>query len=259
MLQNKLIIGIDLSQESSGICFRFNGESHYLNILNKFHFTSSRHCKKADEAVEKDDVVSSIINLSNINIDFIERLPLSPPRKIGLTEWGRIHLSNCVKFSDLIYNGMMRVISERFAHIKAVDTIICIENYSYGSATDNLIQIVELTSMLKNKLATRFYDYNTGLSNFFLTTAPTVKMFVGKGNYDKFQMLEAYINNVKEDQKLHNDPLHKTIKHNPSMYWKMSKKKGKEFKDVQTPVGDLIDSYFTALWMEHSYPSLRQK
>ena len=134
----------------------------------------------------------------------------------------------------------------------ADEICVCIENYSYGSSTDGLIQMVEATAALKYKLLSSLVS----MDKFFIVPGPTIKMWVGSGAYEKSEMFESFINDVKNDN-LINDPFNQVLRSNPSIYWHTQKRKGRDkqmhdIKQVYSPVNDLIDAYFIALWLERT-------
>ena len=122
-----------------------------------------------------------------------------------------------------------------------------LQNYSYGSSTDNLIQVVEATMRLKQLI---FEDLMLCVDHFSIITGPTLKMWAGKGDYDKYQMLMAYIQNHRGDKSLEDDSFWKFIKKNKGLYLNERMKKGKPFIEVKTPISDIIDAYFCCLWLE---------
>ncbi len=273
---NKLLIGIDLSKNSTGIVFRYNGISRYLNILNKLVFTHSKDKIKksqiADLAISKNEVLQSLINLNNIHIILFESDPISPPSHIGINKWEQDHIKSCVLHSKLVFTEIMNIINQYYKHIEINDITICFENYSYGSKNsgDQTIQLIELTAFLKYNICTSFFNYNN-LQNFLIVASPSIKMYVGSGNFDKYDLFNAYINNYKNDDLLINDPLWQVLRKNNGIYWKKKEKKLKkpkkignkkigykyinnlEIRTVHTPISDLLDAYFIALWLDDVY------
>lgn len=123
---------------------------------------------------------------------------------------------------------------ERFQNIRdwALDIVISnnveeavIEGYALGSRAGLIFQIAENTSLLKNAL------YNNNIP--FITPAPTAvkKVFVGKGNASKEDVVDAFIRRTGVD---------------------LSKHLGLSDKDkYKKPIDDLCDS-FALLHMHNS-------
>lgn len=241
----KLFVGIDFSLNSTGLVFRYNGNTKYINVLNKFAISSSKKMS-AGEIFSSNEVLNSIIGLKNVTVKPLDIAPITSVKKIGLSEWERLHIAAVLNRGIEVYNAIADELSN-YKLVKLNDIHMKIENYSYGSNTDNLIQVVEATMKLKQML---FENMGLPLENFHLITGPTLKMWVGKGNYDKYQMLEAYLRNDKEDRSLENDPLWRTLGKNKEMYLNKKTKKGKPYLEVKTPISDIIDAYYCCLHLE---------
>lgn len=226
---------------STGVCFIYNGEHKYLNILNRNSITKSKKLKeKTDiELIENNPVLSCICRANNLVLKMIDRTPVPLVKKIGLSEWSRRGLYNASLCSDVLIDEMRKIID--VYDIEKKDIHICIENYSYASKSDNLIQIVELTHAIKERLLDKIlYNYN----NLHFITSPEIKMELGNGNYDKYDMLCAYVDNRTSDE-LGDDVFYNITLKNNKLFVKNNKK-----KEVITPVSDIIDGYFLARWME---------
>ena len=65
-----------------------------------------------------------------------------------------------------------------------------------------------------------------------------MKAFVGKGSFDKYDMLKAFITSGAVNA------FHKCVSENENEFIKKRIKKGKEFNEVLCPVQDIIDSYW---------------
>lgn len=267
----KLIIGIDVSLESTGVCFRKNGKCKYLVMLNQYHFSKNKKFTP-DDVIGNIPVLNHINQARNLKFEFIQRVTASMPTKatdkkkgITLSEWQRIHMSNSLRYSSQIVQAIFDFIETEYSvdpsqHRDQI--IVCLENYSYGSDSTGLIQMAEYTALIKQKLLNKFLLLN----NLYLVSGPETKMFVGKGNYDKFDMFNHYLLNTLKDDKLINDGFYESLMKNPAMFWKGSTKKKYGKKDKKTnvkpllsqkdinivasPVNDVIDSYFIALFTE---------
>jgi hypothetical protein len=93
-----------------------------------------------------------------------------------------------------------------------------------------------------------------GNNQIKLATAPTIRKWVGKGNYDKYDMLSAFMQNKMGDKLLPTNGLYKLLhKKGIHHFYKEKTKKGKIIKEVLTPISDIIDSYFVCLFMKNHY------
>ena len=252
---DKLLIGIDLSMDSTGMCFRYKGQNRYLSIFNKRKFSVKKQPieellddDKIDE--KKRDVMRSVLNISNVDVAFIEKESIPTVKKVGLVDWQRKHMEVANAQSKQIFDILVDYLKKHYARVAFEDIFINLENYSYGSVTDNLIQVVELTCLLKKKILGELVDYH----QWYIVPGPTIKMFAGKGNFDKYDMFNAFVTNAKGDPNVEQgDEFRDTLMEDPSMYWKVAKKKKKEFNDVIAPIPDLVDAYYMALFLEQKY------
>ena len=126
-------------------------------------------------------------------------------------------------------------------NIKKDEICVLIENYSYSSQSDTLIQLVENTMEVKHYVLKTMCH----VENFYCIPAPRVKLYVGKGNYDKYDMTTAFLNNVREDDYILNSSFYKFLLDNfTTSFLKERIKKGKQFNEVLSPISDIIDSYW---------------
>lgn len=241
---SRLFIGIDFSLNSVGVVFKQKENIKYLNILNRYAISANKTLS-TEEVFADNEIIDSITRLEDVIIKPVVRYPVPKAKKIGLCEWERLHIGNCLMVGKIVYEAMKEITQDYM--VSTNDIFICLENYSYGSDSDTTIQIVEATMKLKQLI---FDDLMLCLDHFHIVAGPTLKMWVGKGDYDKYQMFEAYINNVKQDKMLDDDPLRKVLARNPGLYWVERKKKGKSYKEIKTPISDIIDAYFIALRLE---------
>jgi len=108
---------------------------------------------------------------------------------------------------------------------------IAFEGTSYGSkmGTNNMIDMAAGAAILKLKLL------KTLKPEDLMTVAPTsIKKFAGKGNMNKSQLFEAFLENRIGDENLEKSPLYAWIKE-------------QEFgKKIPKPLDDLVDAFFLA-------------
>ncbi len=259
LMEKYLYIGIDVSLNSTGITFiSDNVQIRYLSILNKRLFTSSDK-KEERDVIDESPLLSSLLKIDNLNVVMIDRKPLTDVKKIGLVDWSRKHVTNTLLYSDIIARNIEKIINDSYN-----DHIIHVgfENYSYGSMNSTAtIQLIEMTAMIKLRLL----DFDSSrINRYSIIPGPTIKMMAGKGNFDKFLMVQAYIGCPNA-----NDHLHNFIKSHTELCWKKGSKtfskkikknvkmgipekiiKGKEeIKVVLPPISDLVDSWWIADYM----------
>ena len=208
-----IYVGIDFSLNSPGMVIKLESGyewftfSNNLKIDNKpfLHHKQLQQLKNVfvlnyNRQIDRDDYsINEILKLDNANF-----------------------------ISDLIIENIVFSFNR---HKAESEYRIGIEGYSYGSKGNSLIDIITYTSILRNAIHNNFI--NTKMS---VHTPSSVKMFAGKGNYSKIEMLTAFLDNVLEDPILPFDNVYNYIKKN----YKEILIKDK----IKAPFTDLIDAYF---------------
>ena len=83
------------------------------------------------------------------------------------------------------------------------------------------------------------------VENFYCIPAPRVKLYVGKGNYDKYDMTTAFLDNVRSDDYILQSSFYLYLLQNFHEYYLKERiKKGKQFNEVLSPISDIVDSYW---------------
>ena len=228
----KLFVSIDYSLESVGITL-FDVEK------KKYHFLSYLNTKKKATA-NRADLLSNISDLSVIQY---QRDPIATvkSREDGLFGWEQQHMTNVLHYNLELVNYIKILVLRLYPDIKKNEICVLIENYSYSSQSDTLIQLVENTMEVKHHVLTTMCC----VENFYCIPAPRVKLYVGKGNYDKYDMTTAFLNNVRDDDYILNSSFYKFLLDNfTTSFLKERIKKGKQFNEVLSPISDIIDSYW---------------
>lgn len=220
-----IYVSIDFSLNSTGITFYKDGEYHFMSYIN-----FDKSSKKTKEIIDK------LSESSNFSYHSYYRSPVTSPnlREDGLYGWEREHVENCIYYGEDLCQKISRTLLELYGGYEKESVSCIIENYSYSSQSSTLIQMVENTFSLKRSLIERVCN----LEHFYIIPAPKVKAFVGKGSFDKYDMLRSFIDNGKVNA------FHKCISENENQFIKKRIKKGKEFNEVLCPVQDIIDSYW---------------
>ena len=228
----KLFVSIDYSLESVGVTL-FDVEK------KKYHFLSYLNTKKKAIA-NRADLLSDISDLSVIQY---QRDPIATvkSREDGLFGWEQQHMTNVLHYNSELVNYIKILVLRLYPDIKKNEICVLIENYSYSSQSDTLIQLIENTMEVKHHVLTTMCC----VENFYCIPAPRVKLYVGKGNYDKYDMTTAFLNNVRDDDYILDSPFYKFLLDNFSTsFLKERIKKGKQFNEVLSPISDIIDSYW---------------
>ena len=252
----RLYIGIDFSLNSCGICFKSEDKIHHLSLVNIFSQTTA---KKPDPqyVMELKPMIKKISEINNVTFEFTYRTPML--KKSSHYDNGRKRLKDSEYLAKLYFNKVREVLGIHFPEYTDEQIHVGIEDYSYGSAADNVVQICEITTVFKHRM---FTEICTNPNNWHLVSGPGVKMFAGKGNYDKYQMTLAYLAN-KEDKVLTSSSLFAFINENFRETYtvksriktrkikKVKTRVTEEVKEMLTPIDDLVDSYWVARWTEN--------
>ena len=228
----RLFVSIDYSLESVGVTL-------FDIKKKKYHFLSYLNTKKKATA-NRADLLADINDLSVIQY---QRDPIATvkSREDGLFGWERQHMTNVLHYNSELVNNIKALVLRLYPDIKKSEICVLIENYSYSSQSDTLIQIVENTMEVKHYVLTTICH----VENFYCIPAPRVKLYVGKGNYDKYDMTTAFLNNVRDDDYILNSSFYKFLLDNfTTSFLKERIKKGKQFNEVLSPISDIIDSYW---------------
>lgn len=218
-----VITSIDFSLNSTGITI-YNCDACEYKFLS---FVNVYKNKKTEST--SDDISGGVV----VSKYFRSPIKAVKTQKDGLSGWEKDHINNCLTFNKQLSDFICENLSTENRNI------IVLENYSYGSQSDTFIQLIENTMMLKSYLLdSKFFD----IKDLFLVTAPQVKKFAGGGNFDKYQLLEAFV--ALKDENLINCDFHKLLVKDANKFVSPKNKKGKNVFEVSTPIDDIIDSFW---------------
>ena len=217
------IVSVDFSLNSTGVTiYNCDTKSHkFLSFVNIYK----------DKKTES--IAESITNY--VIVQKYHRPPIKAvkSRVNGLSGWEKDHINNCISYNRQLSDFICMHVSNENRNI------LVFENYSYGSASDTFIQIIENTMELKsNLLKTTFFE----MDDLFLVTAPQVKKFAGGGNFDKYQLLISFI--ALKDENLTACGFHKLMTNDCDKFASLKNKKGKSVNEVAKPIDDIIDSFW---------------
>lgn len=228
----RLFVSIDYSLESVGVTL-FDVEK------KKYHFLSYLNVKKKATS----DRANLLFDVSDLSIIQYRRDPIATvkSRADGLFGWEQQHMTNVLHYNLELVDHINTVALRLIPNIKKSEICVLIENYSYSSQSDTLIQLVENTMEVKHHILTTMCY----IENFYCIPAPKVKLYVGKGNYDKYDMVTAFLNNIRDDDYIVDSSLYKFLLDNfTTFFLKERIKKGKQFNEVLSPISDIVDSYW---------------
>lgn len=228
----RLFIAIDYSLESVGVTM-FDVEK------KQYHFLSYLNTKKPATASR----AAMLLGIDDLTVVEYQRDPIATvkSREDGLFGWEQQHMTNVLHYNAELINSINQVSLQLIPDLHRKEVCVLIENYSYSSQSDTLIQLVENTMEVKHHLLTS----TCNMENFYCIPAPRVKLYVGKGNYDKYDMTTAFLNNVRNDDYIPKSSFYQYLLQNfHKHYLKERIKKGKQFNEVLSPISDIVDSYW---------------
>lgn len=195
------VVGIDFSINSPGICVLKDGKPHWISYLN-----ASKSTKK-EKALQEE-----MGQLNDVTIVFQEDPDIS---KHELTRVNR-HIKIASNIVQLIHD-----------HTDPTEPYkIYFEGASYGTSrfgTNSLLDLQAAASILKYKLIETF-----DVKDLDVIAPTAIKKFAGKGNMNKQQMWNAFIDN---------DTFQSSEFHSFCQRFRDEKK-------LVKPIDDLIDAAF---------------
>lgn len=202
-------IGIDFSLISPAVCIQYPGGTYrfisFFDDFGKDWMTSKS--KKFHYHQELSKIMDLIPYTREINTDNYRDEQISKMKSAK-------HIAN------LIVETLKNKVGEQ-------EVKIAIEGFSYGSISSSALDLALYNSFLRIKLLETFGD------DSIIVIAPTEgkKTLYGKGNANKDQMIDSFIENKLNDDELTKTPL-----------WNYCKNNNLDYKNIK-PVDDLVDSY----------------
>ena len=205
-------IAIDFSINSPGIC-TYNDET------NKFHFISYI---KEGSGTKKEQKLQEEISLLN-DVTLIKQPDFSSSADFSSIELLKIRRFDTM--SNQIINLILNVCTDGSGFT------IAFEGSSYGSkmGTNNLIDMAAGAAILKMKMLNVLRPVD------ILTIAPTtIKKFAGKGNWNKREVWNSFVENRNENESIETSEFFKFCDGLVDA----------EDKKVPKPFDDLVDAFF---------------
>lgn len=237
------ILGIDFSYSAVGMTLYSAGTYSHCTLVNKAVFSKSK--LKSLDSILHDTPLLKALQEHGVQVTMIDREPTSiPPKTIkdkttkkkianpewhwnSISDWHKLHHAQTRTWSSAlltIIKGM---------NLAPGDSII-LENYDFGQrgATDNIIQMVEHTYALKQQLLEQYPEVN-----FYLASSSEIKKVAGSGNYNKYDMYQAFL------QETTNSSMLEFLRSTPTTL------SIKNSQVVLSPVNDIIDSYYAVRYL----------
>lgn len=203
-------VSIDFSLNSPGICL-------YNDKSKKYHFIA--YMKPGTGTKKEQSLQEDMSLLKDVTLVY-------QPDFTKESEFSSGELAKVKRYDRMADDIINLILQNSF---EGDGFTIAFEGTSYGSkmGTNNMIDMAAGAAILKLKLL------KTLKPEDIMTVAPTtIKKFAGKGNMNKQQLFESFIENRIEDKSLETSELFKWIGEN-------------EFgKKIPKPIDDLVDAFF---------------
>jgi len=204
-------VAVDFSLNSPGICI-YNDKSKKYQFIS---YIKTKTGTKAEQAFQED-----ISKLKDVAL--IYQPDFTTSDAYSSQELNKIKRYD--KMADDIVNLILQESQQGDGYT------IAFEGTSYGSkmGTNNMIDMAAGAAILKLKMLKIFKPED------IQTIAPTtIKKFAGKGNMNKLQLCQAFLDNVNGDPFLMKGELFHFVTNNITIE-----------KKIPKPLDDLIDAYF---------------
>lgn len=203
-------VTIDFSLNSPGICV-FNKNIGYTFIS---YLKPGSGTKKDQKLQEEFGMLKGAI--------LREQPEYAKNKEYSYSEFAKIerYMETANSIIELIYEGID----------PDQESIFAFEGVSFGSkqGTNNIIDMAAAAAILKLRIIEEFAPKT------IQTLAPsTIKKFAGKGNMNKLQLWEVFLNNNIKDQYIETHAVYKYCVEEIG-----------EVKKIPKPFDDLVDAYF---------------
>ena len=205
-------IGIDFSLNSPSVCIDNGNEIKFISFFNTEGYEWNRTNPLKKFKTHND--ISGIVEL----------YPYERHKKQKDWTYAKeqsMKMADAEMMSELIISTLDK------HNVLSSDVKISLEGFAYSSAGAAFIDLILFNSFLRKDLIKRI-----GSENIEIIAPSTAKKLAGKGNADKEFMVNAFINNVLNDDKLINTQLHEYLVNNKP-----------DMKNIK-PIDDIVDSYF---------------
>jgi len=210
-----MIIGLDISINSPAICIKTENDLKFIGFY--------REGKKLTKG-------------EKLNYEILNNLKNCELFKFP-------EYKNCKK--DYIENELIDIEDAKICMQLLFDVIkeykceqVAIEGFSYNSLGSSLSKLIGYQYIFR-------YILNINKINFKTLSPKTIKKVAGKGNFNKDQMIEAFLNNATDDKILNENELRLNVLNDINKY-----KAGKKWLK---PFEDMVDSYWICRTIELNF------
>jgi len=196
-------IGVDFSMNSAAICTLRNDKYNFYAFPRGVQ-------KRIKENLDSSGVILNIIPKEKL-----ESKILADKERFNSND------------ADFAINKIIIILNDVLLNTDAIG----IEGIAFMARGNSIAQFAGYHYILRYLLS----KY-VGYENIHVFAPNSIKMTAGKGNFKKFQMIDAFINS--EDKDLHETQFHKKIKIEPELF---QTKTG----NWLSPIDDIVDSFWT--------------
>ena len=216
-------VGIDFSINSPGICIIHNDTTKWLSY-------SAGQKTKAEGSF-----MDLIANCQDVSFNLIQASVFAQDSIDNYSENEYQKINKYIQRATAINNLILQELTDM--GYKAGDIVhFGFEGFSYGSNTNNIIDIAIATGFLKKELIDSFKDMTLSV------LAPgTIKKSAGSGRYKKKEMYDVFVENRHSDTGLES-----------SDFWNLCQTL-LGAKKLFKPTDDLIDAYFIVKALRAKY------
>lgn len=203
-------IAIDFSLNSPGVCIYNNKSKKYKFIA----YLKPKTGTKKEQILQED-----LALLQDVTV-------VTQPDFTNDANYSSSELAKVKRYDKMADDIINLILQESFPEDLFT---IAFEGTSYGSkmGTNNMIDMAAGAAILKLKMLKTLQPED------LLTVAPTtIKKFAGKGNMNKQQLFEAFINNSIDDKSLLKSPFYQRVRELDCS------------TKIPKPVDDLVDAFF---------------
>ena len=223
-----MFVGIDFSINSPGICIIHDEQCHFIS--NSIGPKTKAEQSYVNKIKECSDVSYIQFECDVTSQESIDSYSDNEYRKIIR------YINRANQIKEIIFSTINGFEYSGPIHFG-------FEGFSYGSNTNNIIDIAIATGFLKERLI-EHCSSNSIEMTLDVMAPGTIKKHAGSGRYNKKEMYEVFAENRHSDNKL-----------GKSDFWILAQSI-KGLKKLPKPTDDLIDSYFVANALMGKYVSL---
>lgn len=203
-------IGIDYSLNSPSVTIDDDGQIKFISFFN----TEGNEWNRANPLKK--------FIMHNVLTPYVEMCPYQRTQKEKNWTYAQ---EQSAKMGDA--KMMCDMIMEKLTPYFQYNPVISLEGFAFASSGAAFIDLILFNSFLRKEIIEKL-----GPENLEIVAPTSAKKLAGKGNADKTYMINAFIENKLNDDKLKNSQL-----------WQFLQSAELDFKNIK-PLDDIVDSYF---------------